>query len=143
MDGVSPLYRDFVNSFLSTFLKALPRYIVDAIPNLTDQDKIDILPNISDWAWNFFNLFKTGEEKIVNSSSNPVIMAVNALPKEELAVMAETLVNLTSFRKKMSMLSETVGGPIDVAIISKGDGFLWIKHKHYFKAELNPHFFKK
>jgi hypothetical protein len=34
-----------------------------------------------------------------------------------------------------------VGGPIDVAVISKGDGFVWIKRKHYFKPELNPGFF--
>ena len=37
----------------------------------------------------------------------------------------------------------TVGGEIDVAIISKGDGFIWKKRKHYFKSELNPHFFDK
>jgi len=39
------------------------------------------------------------------------------------------------------MASETVGGPIDVAVISKGDGFIWIKRKHYFSPELNHHFF--
>jgi hypothetical protein len=37
---------------------------------------------------------------------------------------------------------ETVGGPIDVAVISKGDGFVWIKRKHYFERDLNPHFFR-
>ena len=62
------------------------------------------------------------------------------LPADELAVMAETLVSLTSFKRKMSMDVETVGGPIDVVIISKGDGFVWIKRKHYFKPELNPGF---
>ncbi len=25
--------------------------------------------------------------------------------------------------------SETVGGPIDIAFISKGEGFIWIKKK--------------
>ncbi|MEA1995293.1 MAG: hypothetical protein U9N18_03965 [Campylobacterota bacterium] len=40
-----------------------------------------------------------------------------------------------------SLESETAGGPIDVAVISKGDGFIWIKRKHYFKPELNPQFF--
>jgi hypothetical protein len=39
-----------------------------------------------------------------------------------------------------SLDAETVGGPIDVAVLSKGDGFIWIKRKHYFKPELNPHF---
>jgi len=38
------------------------------------------------------------------------------------------------------MVRETVGGPIDVAVISKVDGFIWIKRKHYFKIELNPQF---
>ena len=33
---------------------------------------------------------------------------------------------------------ETVGGPIDVAVITKGDGFVWVKRKHYFEAEYNP-----
>jgi hypothetical protein len=74
---------------------------------------------------------------------NPIAEAVGALPKDELAAMAESFVNLTSFKRKVSMEFETVGGPIDVAVISKGDGFIWIKRKHYFKAELNPHYFAR
>ena len=55
--------------------------------------------------------------------------------------MAETLVSLASFRQKMSLELETVGGPIDVAVISKKDGFIWMKRKHYFKPEMNPNYF--
>ncbi|VVB55242.1 Uncharacterised protein [uncultured archaeon] len=72
---------------------------------------------------------------------DPVTSVVAMLPKDELATMAETLVNLTSFALKVKLEPETVGGPVDVAVISKGDGFIWIKRKHYFKAELNPQFF--
>jgi hypothetical protein len=39
--------------------------------------------------------------------------------------------------------SETVGGPVDVAIISKYDGFIWIKRKHYFDKKQNPFFRQK
>jgi hypothetical protein len=60
-----------------------------------------------------------------------------------MAMMAETLVNLTLFKQKVTVGSETVAGPVDVAVISKGDGFIWIKRKHYFKPELNPQFFAK
>jgi hypothetical protein len=70
-----------------------------------------------------------------------ITSAVSFLPKDELAAMAESLVNLTSFKRKISLNAETVGGPVDVAVISKGDGFIWIKRKHYFKPELNPGFF--
>lgn len=74
----------------------------------------------------------------------PILRAVRVLPIDELASMAESLVNLTSFRRQVALdeYSYTVGGPIDVAVISKGDGFVWIKRKHYFKPELNHHFFK-
>jgi len=57
--------------------------------------------------------------------------------------MAEALVNITSLKRKVSTDQDTVGGPTDVAIISKVDGFVWIKRKHYFGIDLNPHFSKK
>lgn len=71
----------------------------------------------------------------------PVVSAVANLPKEELAGMAESLVSLTSFKRRVTHDPETVGGPIDVAVISKGDGFIWIKQKHYFDPALNHQFF--
>ena len=71
----------------------------------------------------------------------PVVDIVADLPKEDLAAMAESLVNLTSFKRRISREAETVGGPIDVAVISKGDGFIWIKRKHYLNKDLNPYYF--
>lgn len=68
----------------------------------------------------------------------PTLRVLSILPKDELAMMAETLVNLTSFKRRVSTVRETVGGPIDVAVISRGDGFVWIKRKRYFPIELNP-----
>ncbi len=72
---------------------------------------------------------------------DPVLDIVGDLQKDDLAAMAESLVNLTSFKLKITAEAETVGGPIDVAVISKGDGFIWIKRKHYFNKDLNPTFF--
>ena len=75
------------------------------------------------------------------SHVRPVVSAVANLPKEELAGMAESLVSLTSFKRRVTHDPETVGGPIDVAVISKGDGFIWINRKHYFDPALNHQFF--
>jgi hypothetical protein len=85
--------------------------------------------------------FKALDQKKRADYVEPVVQATGFLNKAELAAMAETLVNLVSFRKQVTMEAETVGGPIDVAIISKGDGFVWVKRKHYFPPELNHHFF--
>jgi hypothetical protein len=72
--------------------------------------------------------------------SAPITRTLVNLPKDEMARMAEALVNLTLIKRRVSEEMETVAGPVDVAVISKGDGFIWIKRKHYFSPELNPHF---
>ena len=71
-----------------------------------------------------------------------IASAVEALTIKELAQVASTLVGLSSFEQQMSLNRETVGGPVDVAVISKGDGFIWIERKHYFRQELNNHFLR-
>jgi dsDNA-binding SOS-regulon protein len=70
----------------------------------------------------------------------PIMEIVKSLQKLDLAEMAETLVNLTAFKRHISKDAETVGGPTDVAVITKGDGFIWIKRKHYFDNKLNQSF---
>lgn len=72
-----------------------------------------------------------------------VVNMIEFLPKQDLAYMAESLVNLTAFKRKVSDETETVGGPIDVAVISKADGFIWVKRKHYFDKDLNHHYFAR
>lgn len=57
--------------------------------------------------------------------------------------MAESLIHSTSLKRKVSNDLESVGGDIDVAIISKSDGFIWKKKKGYFKYDLNPQISEK
>jgi len=72
--------------------------------------------------------------------AEPIIDMAMSLPKDELANLAESLVSLTSLQRRVSREIETVGGAIDVAVISKGDGFVWVKRKHYFNADRNLRF---
>lgn len=58
--------------------------------------------------------------------------AIGSLTIGELAQVASTFVGFSSFEQQISMALETVGGPVDVAVISKGEGFIWIERKHYF-----------
>ena len=88
----------------------------------------------------FTNIGKKLADFKKNEFSRPITRVVSMLPKDGLAMTAEALVSLTSLKHKMSMKEETVGGPIDVAVISKGDGFVWMKRKHYFPRELNQQF---
>src|SRR5690606_21401160 len=75
-----------------------------------------------------------------NTQISPTVDTVAILSKEDLAEMAESLIYLTYLKRRISSSEESVGGPIDVAIITKGDGFIWKKRKHYFSEDLNKHF---
>ena len=72
--------------------------------------------------------------------STPIMKIVKGLPKEELANLAEALIGVTALKRRVSTEEQTVGGPVDVALISKGDGFIWVKRKHYFDLAYNPGF---
>lgn len=73
----------------------------------------------------------------------PITQSVATLPIDELAMLAESMINITSLRRKVAIDDNigTVGGPIDVAMITKSDGFIWMKRKHYFEPTYNPQYF--
>ena len=70
----------------------------------------------------------------------PLRRVLAVLPVDEMANFAETLINLQSLKEKVTKNSETVGGPVDVAIITKNEGLLWVKRKHFFDIGLNSRF---
>ena len=82
-------------------------------------------------------------DTLKNKNSEPILKSIRSLPKEELANLSESLINITSLKVKVQDNLETVGGDVDVAIITKGDGFVWTKRKHYFEKSLNPQFFNR
>jgi hypothetical protein len=144
MEGVDPNYNELIEGYLERFFEQYPQTLVEglSVTGLTDKQKKAVLETLL--AHSKKSLKKFNDDLLQYRRENyiePIISNVASLPKDELAAMAESLVNLTSFKRRVSMDNETVGGPIDVAVISKGDGFVWIKRKHYFSPELNHHFF--
>lgn len=143
IEGISPLFNNMYNQLLRETVENFPEVIIENVaPNLKEEQKEDLLKNIQKVSLdNLKKGLKQVNEIQQKHFIDPILNVVTFLPKNELAEMAESLVNLTCLRKKISMDDETVGGPIDVAVISKGDGLIWIKRKHYFKPEHNKHFF--
>lgn len=79
------------------------------------------------------------KNKLVKDRLMNIHRSLSFLPRDEMIYMAEGMINLTSFKRRLVLdnFSENVGGPIDIAFISKGDGFIWIKRKKYFDKEMN------
>ena len=143
MEGVEKNYQNAIERDLSQIFAQYPEIIVDDIEKLNEDEKSDLKKRLKEISSNMLSKYiQRLEDYRRENYIEPIMKVVAILPKDELAAMAESLVNLTSFKRRVSIEAETVGGPIDVAVISKGDGLIWIKRKHYFKAELNPHFFE-
>jgi len=139
LSGIDPeLNNTFLNNFGTLFdkyNKFLLNTIGDSNPLLSKQiQSVDIRKLVGEYASMNQNILR-------ENYINPLMNAVSHLSKEDLAEMAESLIYLTYLKRRITNAEESVGGPVDVAIISKGDGFIWIKRKHYFKPELNQFFF--
>ena len=59
----------------------------------------------------------------------PVLDAIEHLPRTDLARMAEALVGVQALRAALARQQPTVGGPIDVAVISRSHGVQWLRRK--------------
>ncbi|MCF8302252.1 MAG: hypothetical protein K9I94_03175 [Bacteroidales bacterium] len=143
INGISPLFYKLYNNLISETIDNYPRLIISKLVEDVEQDvEEDLIKQLKKITnSNLREGIKKIDEIQYRHFIEPILKVVTFLPKNELAEMAESLVNLTCLRKKISMDEETVGGPIDVAVISKGDGLIWIRRKHYFERELNQHFF--
>lgn len=144
LEGISPAIEVKVVQQLAKAIIQGPESIIDGFPGVgqkrKDAYKAQVLAKtaaIAREAIKELGASKASRHRV------PILSSVVHLPKKELAHVAASLVSLSSFQKRMTTgEDETVGGPIDVAVISKGDGFVWIDRKHYFKPELNEHFFR-
>ncbi|MEW6110635.1 MAG: hypothetical protein AB1664_00770 [Thermodesulfobacteriota bacterium] len=142
MNGIDTQILDAFYEFLGSFTTNFAEIAVQHASSLTRQQQATLKQDLTDAGKRAAENFQQGlEGAILEKYVEPIVAALNSIPKDELAVVAESLVSLTSFRQRISIGTETVGGPVDVAVITKGDGFVWIKRKEYFDANINHGFF--
>ena len=139
--------RDVIDAYLTGMDKNLRTEIVNQVAVLLDEATHTItaasdakmsaedVRDLNDILIRFFN------ELLWNHSFHnymwPVKSTLRFLSKNEMADLAESLIKFTSLRRRVSDDYETVKEPVDVAIISKHDGFVWVRRKLYFSSEFN------
>ena len=143
LSGVHPSFISKTSEFLSQVATTLANEIVSALLPRASQKrrkseaaKIDQILRligenyVDDTAPSFCSEFRDEFERMIA-----------LMPKMELIELAEALISITAIERKATSDEGTVGGPIDVAFITKHEGFVWIKRKHYFEPGLNPRYF--
>jgi len=82
---------------------------------------------------------KAGQLAEIMREQLSVPLVQEPMPFQDALDLAEFFVDLTSrYIRFLPVGATTVGGPIEVAGITKHEGFKWVKRKQYYSTELNP-----
>lgn len=139
--GINPGFQDIIHNVIDRFVQSLPNDIANILAqNPVASSAASVVKNLN-FGSVADNITQQITQEMYVTYTNTLLNTVASLDKEDMANMAESFISLTSLVRRMQPSEETVGGPVDVAVISKGDGFVWINRKHYFKPELNAPFF--
>lgn len=132
LDGIHEEVEGFISAFIKNELNLVSDTLIHKLKDsfregadleIVEQEMSDEFMQVYDRYQKELSIYK--RENFID----PILDVVESLPTKELAYMTESLLNITSLKRKISISLETVGGPIDVAVITKGDGFTWIKKK--------------
>lgn len=61
-----------------------------------------------------------------------------AMPVQDAIALADFLVETTKGYVRFLPGADTVGGDTDICVVTKHEGFKWVRRKHYFDRRLNP-----
>jgi hypothetical protein len=75
-------------------------------------------------------------QAIINTLSLPMVFP--GMPVGEAIDLADFLVDATIKFVRFTPGHPVVGGPIEIAALTKHEGFKWIKRKHHYSPHLNP-----
>ncbi len=119
LQGIDPNLASFMRDSTEKIVTGAMELVINKLSvmdkGVADQLRNAIGPEIKDMLKKLFDEWSARTKNYWQ----PVLNTVSALPKDELASMSEALVNLTKFRRRVTPERETVGGPIDVAVITR------------------------
>lgn len=119
LNGIDP----YLNDLRERQLESIKEKVISQFGN-DDKDHLDSL---------FSRAEKEFDKECESDYRGPILNMLANLSLGELANMAETMVSLTSFKRKYTGSVRTVGGPVDVLTISRDDGVVWVRKKDELK----------
>ena len=130
----------FCRGISSRFIESIPKKVngliesqIDSLPtsDFSDEQKTRLKTELSKCGKKINDTIWT---EIQSDNVQPIIDSVKLIALPEMAFLAENLVNITTLKRTYSLdgKQQTVGGPTDVAVLSKARGFMWVKKKHVF-----------
>ena len=139
MDGISPDFREKIENankavidqvYSDIYKKLADAGVNEEVLKLVEEVNTD---EMKDKFENELSAY------IQDEKDEGLLSAVDGFNMQELASMAESLVSITNLQRHFTSSEESVGGPVDVAVITRHEGFIWVKRKMWFDSQLNRH----
>jgi hypothetical protein len=120
------LERRFYGGF-QTMMNVLVEKVVSAFPEADASKRANVMQNFQqDFVPRYLQSFHMMMAQYQQSAFvNPILRVLEIASRKELGDTARELVGLNIFKKRIMAQKETVGGAIDVAVISRDGGFQW------------------
>ncbi len=126
------LERRFYGGF-RTMMNVMVDQVVGAFPNINAAARDTVRENFKqDVVPRYLQAFHMMMAQYQQSAFiNPILRVLEIASRKELGDTARDLVGLNIFKKRIMAQKETVGGEIDVAVISREDGFQWVSKQKW------------
>ena len=143
MKGIHPTMYETILGKLDDAFGSAKQKMMDSLAEAgmseTQMTKLNEM-NFDDIAEKFHSEMR---DYIQDTFIDGIVDAVGSFNIEDMVKMAESLISITNLQRHFSSSEESVGGPVDVAVITKSEGFVWVNHKQWFQQELNPQMIEK
>ena len=131
LTGIDPYLRMFMFGETLKLTTDIVSNLIGQAPNLSDEQRERLFHDYSNTTMTqtlreFFRSLDAYQHAVHTA---PIFRAVQMLPKKELGETAASLIKLNSFQQKVSAQVETVGGPVDTAVITRNGGIEWRQEK--------------
>ena len=74
--------------------------------------------------------------RMLNANQREWEKALENYDLEAMAALADSLINLTGFQRILTFSQEGVGGLVDLAVISRNEGFTWLRRKSWYHKDV-------
>ena len=105
-----------------TFPKELDNSLSPELKEILDSIKYDDL----------LKQFQDQLRRLRKDQHQQWLKALRNYSLQDMAHLAKNLISMTSFERHMTFSQEGVGAPVDVAVISKNNGFTWLNRKSWY-----------
>jgi hypothetical protein len=131
VDGINPSFRDVVSNLNKRTASRSKEMALEALKKAGAPKRYLEAIESMDLAALNDEFDEAVDDYSSTEFSDGVVDAVDSFNLEDMANMAESLVSVTNLHRHISSSEESVGGPIDVAVITRAEGFMWVKHKQW------------